>query len=250
MHNTQREIRVRVARGPARFRCGCAKVASFGESRVPADQSHRQWEEGIDSRSDVRTATTLPIPTTCLYPLPCFTARKYEHLRKTKILGVLNKIKGCTIVLLNTVQHRTNIARAIESSDWGQTDYEIGHQHCTRRNSLLVNYFGGRRAHPVTASKHRNNMALPNPDGGPHPGPGVPGVALPALRLPRTYRELLTDEANSPAPGRLANYLCKGTDLTGRETSQHRPRYVTRRSRSATDNPWLSFVWSRAPAGV
>ena len=108
MHNTQREIRVRVARGPARFRCGCAKVASFGESRVPADQSHRQWEEGIDSRSDVRTATTLPIPTTCLYPLPCFTARKYEHLRKTKILGVLNEIKGCTIVLLNTVQHRTN----------------------------------------------------------------------------------------------------------------------------------------------
>ncbi len=32
MHNTQREIRVRVAR--------CAKMASFGESRVPADQSH------------------------------------------------------------------------------------------------------------------------------------------------------------------------------------------------------------------
>ena len=54
-------------------------------------------------------------------------------------------------------------------------------------------------------------MAHPIPTGarqeGPPPGPGAPGGAPPALCPPKTYRELLTDEANSPAPGRLAEYL-------------------------------------------
>ena len=38
-------------------------------------------------------------------------------------------------------------------------------------------------------------------------GPGGPGVAPPAVVPPRTYRELLSNEANSPPPNRLGNYL-------------------------------------------
>ena len=38
--------------------------------------------------------------------------------------------------------------------------------------------------------------------------PGAPPVAVPPVATPpRTYRELLTDESNSPVPARLANYL-------------------------------------------
>ena len=54
-------------------------------------------------------------------------------------------------------------------------------------------------------------MALPIPAGAPPqvppPGPGAPPGAPPVAALPRTYRELLTNESNSPAPARLANYL-------------------------------------------
>ena len=55
-------------------------------------------------------------------------------------------------------------------------------------------------------------MALPHPvvpPGGPPEPPAAPqaGAAAAAPVRPRTYRELLNDEANGPPPERIANFL-------------------------------------------
>jgi hypothetical protein len=56
--------------------------------------------------------------------------------------------------------------------------------------------------------------------------PAVPPAAQGGPRRIVTYRELLTDEANSPAPARLANYL-QGYRFDGRGEYQRRLRSAT-----------------------